>query len=190
MIHFLRGELGEHRQADAGVSVMLRIGQRTGAARRLAPRITRLLVDGYRIMRFRIHTILDEVIYQLIAPFDLLGFDHVEMEYMPIARYFVRQIKVSTTLQTGRVARGPFTPLVVILVDVFQLGAENAGVQIVETTVEAEAMDVPGIGAVIAQLANSRVEVGVVRDEGAAVAKRAKVLLNDEAGGGGVAQFG
>ena len=60
--------------------------------------------------------------------------------------------------------------------------------EVVQPAVEAEAVDVACSGAVIAQLAHFGVDVGVVRDQGAAVAEGAEVLLDDEAGGGGVAQ--
>ena len=92
-------------------------------------------------------------------------------------------------LQARGVARGPLDALVVPLVDVLQLRAEDAGVEVVEPAVEAEAVDVALVRAVVAQLADRRVDVGVVGDERAAVAERAEVLLDDEADGGGVAQF-
>ena len=65
--------------------------------------------------------------------------------------------------------------------NVLQLGAEHAGVQIVKPAVEPEAVDVPLVRSVIAQLPQLRVDVGVVRDQRAAVAERAEVLLDDEA---------
>lgn len=92
-------------------------------------------------------------------------------------------------LQTGRVALGPLDALIVPLVNVLQLGAQDAGVHIVQTAVEAKAVDVALVRPVVAQLPDSPVDVGVVRDERATVPKRAEVPLNDEADGCGVAQL-
>ena len=87
------------------------------------------------------------------------------------------------------VTRGPFPAEVVPVVDMFQLGAEHSGVQIVQTAVESEAVAGALLGAVIAQLANDAIDFSIVGDDCAAVAECAEVLLDDEADGGGVAEF-
>ena len=61
--------------------------------------------------------------------------------------------------------------------------------QVVQAAVEAEAVDVARGRAVVAQPADGGVDVGVVGDQRAAVAEGAEVLLDDEAGGGGVAEL-
>ena len=84
---------------------------------------------------------------------------------------------------------GPLNALIVPRMDVLQLGAQHAGVQIVEPAVEAVAVDVALGRSVVAQLAHRGVDVRVVGEERAAVAERAEVLLDDEAGRGRVAQL-
>ena len=46
VIHFLGGQLGEHRQADATPGVVLGVRQRADDARAFAPRITGLLMNS------------------------------------------------------------------------------------------------------------------------------------------------
>ena len=70
------------------------------------------------------------------------------------------------------------------------LALRMAAWMIVQPAVEAETVDVAGGGAVVAQqFAHARVDVGIICHNRAAVAESAEVLLDDEAGGGGVAQF-
>ena len=66
--------------------------------------------------------------------------------------------------------------------DVLQLRAEDAGVQVVEAAVEAVAVDVALGRSVVAQLPDRRVDLRVVGQERAAVAEGAEVFLDDEAG--------
>ena len=111
------------------------------------------------------------------------------MEDVAVARQLGWQVNGLCALKAGGVAGGPLAAQVVPGVDVLELGAEDAGVQVVQAAVEAIAVDVAGIGAVVAQLADPGVDVGVVRHERAAVAEGAEVLLDDETGGRGVAEF-
>src|SRR5882672_7960781 len=104
------------------------------------------------------------------------------MKDVPVADQFDRQIEVTATLQSGAVTRGPLPSQVVPRVNVLELGAEHPGVQIIEAAVETVAVDVARVRAVIAQLADARVEVGVVGDQRAAVAEGAEVFLDDKAG--------
>ena len=98
-------------------------------------------------------------------------------------------MKCLRALEPGRVARGRLAAQVVPGVDVLELGAEDGGVDVVQAAVEAEAVDVAGVGTVVAQFADARVDIRIIGDDRAAVAERAEILLNDETGGGGVAQL-
>ena len=100
-----------------------------------------------------------------------------------------RQVEGLAALEAGGVASGPLAAGVVLLVNVLELGAQDAGVEVVQAAVEAVAVDVAGGRAVVAQPADRGVDVGVVGDQRAAVAEGAEVLLDDEAGGGGVAEL-
>src|SRR2546429_4489314 len=129
-------------------------------------------------MRFGINPGLVQEFQQRIALSGLFRLDDEEMKDVPVAGQFDRQIEVSATLQPGAVTRGPLPSQIVPSVDVLELGAEHAGVQVVETTVETVAVNVASVRAVIAQLANAGVDLGVVRDERAAVAEAAEVFLD------------
>ena len=132
-------------------------------------------------MRLGVDAVRDEEVDQLIAVCRVLRLDHVEVEDVTVPGTGVRQVDVRRACQSRCIACRPVDALIVPGVDVLQLGAEHAGVQIVETAVEPEAVDVPLVRAVIAQLPDRRVDVGVVREQRAAVAERAEVLLDDEA---------
>src|SRR6185503_1812688 len=80
-------------------------------------------------------------------------------------------------------------PLVVPFVDMLELGAQNARVQVVEPAVKPETVHVARVRAVVAQLADLRVNVRTVCYQRAAVAKCAEVLWDDEADGCRVAEF-
>src|SRR5262245_58924779 len=111
------------------------------------------------------------------------------MEHMAITGRLCRQRETLRARQTRGVAHSPLAAIVVPGVDVFELGAEHAGMQVVKPAVEAEAMHITSVRAVIAELAHLRIDVGVVRDACAAVAERAEILLDNETGGGRVAQL-
>jgi hypothetical protein len=91
--------------------------------------------------------------------------------------------------QAGGVARGPLAAQGVPFVEVLQLGAEHSGLQVVQAAVVAHAVAGSLIGPVVAQLADFAVHILVVGNHRAAIAKTAEVLLGDEAGADGVAQF-
>src|SRR5690349_700723 len=61
--------------------------------------------------------------------------------------------------------------------------------QVIQAAVEAVAVDVARRRAMVAQSADSAVDLFVVRYQRSAVAEGSQVLLDNEAGGGGVAEF-
>src|ERR1035437_6293024 len=58
VVHFLRGKLREHRQADAGSGVGLGVGDAADDASLLAPGVAGLLVDGDGVMGLGVHAVL------------------------------------------------------------------------------------------------------------------------------------
>src|SRR5438876_11687728 len=71
VLHFVRGQFGEHGQADAAGGVRFGVCRCAENARLLAPRIAGLLVDGDRVMGLRIDPGVIEKIQQqitLLAP--------------------------------------------------------------------------------------------------------------------------
>ena len=108
---------------------------------------------------------------------------------MPVAGSHVRQLEAGRGLEPRGGPSGPLNSQVVPRVDMLQLGTEDAGMEIVEPAVETKAVDITFGRPVVAQLADSGVDVRVVREEGPTVTKRAEVLLNDEADGSRVAQL-
>src|SRR6185436_18343063 len=92
-------------------------------------------------------------------------------------------------LEALGVARGDLAAPVGPLRDVPELHGEHRRVEVVQAAVEAEAVDRADGGPVVAHLAAVGVDVLAVGDDGAAVAERAEVLLDDEAGGDGVRQL-
>src|SRR6185503_9815624 len=113
-----------------------------------------------------------------------------EVKHVPVAGARVRQIDVRRTLQPRGVSGRPLNAFVVPRMDMFQLRAENTGVYVIKPAVEAEAVDVPLVRAVVPQLADPGVDLRVVREERPAIAERAQVLLDDEADRRRVAQLG
>src|SRR4029453_9637501 len=99
------------------------------------------------------------------------------MEHVAVARPHVRELDVRRLAQTGRIPFGPLDTVVVPVMDVLQFRAQDSRVDVVETAVEAEAVNVALVRAMVPQLPDCRVDRRVIRDEGAAVAKRAEVLL-------------
>ena len=69
------------------------------------------------------------------------------------------------------------------------LALRNPGMEIVQPAVEAVAVDIPRIGTVIAQFANNRVDLFIIRHQRAAVAEGAEVLLDDKTRGACIAEF-
>src|SRR5439155_12635425 len=98
--------------------------------------------------------VVQEFQQQLALP-GFFRLDDKEMKDMPVADQLNRQIKVVATLEPGAVTGRPLPPQVVPRVDVLELGAEHAGVQIIETTVETVAVDVARVRAVIARVAHA-----------------------------------
>src|SRR4029079_16266757 len=189
VIDLVSGQLGIHRQADAARRGSLSVRNRSDDPRLLTPRIPLLLMNGDGVVGLGIDPVLDEEIDQFIAARRVLRLDHVEMEDVTVAGLHVRQVDVRRLAQTGGVELRPLDPIVVPLVDVLQLGAENSGVDVVETAVEAKAVNVALARSVVAQLADLRVNLRIVGDQRAAVAERPEVLLNDEADRSSVAEL-
>src|SRR5437870_7682289 len=100
---------------------------------------------------------------------------------MPVTGQLDRQVEVAAVLQAGGVTGGPLAPQIVPPVNVFEFGAEHAGVQVVQTAVETVAVNVARVRSVIAQFADTGIDVRLVRHQRAAVAESAEVLLDDEA---------
>ena len=107
---------------------------------------------------------------------------------MAVAGRLVRQHEARALEPLG-VARGDLAPPVRPFRDVTKLHAQDRGVEIVEAAVEPEAVDRPLGGAVVAQLPDGGLDIGAVRDDRAAVAERAQVLLNDEARAHGIREL-
>src|SRR5882672_606031 len=118
-----------------------------------------------------------------------LGLDHVEVVDVAVARCFERQRDIAGVFQARRIAGGPFTAQVAPFVDVLELGAENAGVEIVQPAVDSKTVAGPLLRTVIAEPADHAVDEIAVRDHGAAIAESAEVLLDDEAGANGIAEL-
>ena len=91
VIDLLAGQFREHGQRDAGGGVVFGVGQRTGDARRFAPRIAGLLMDGDGIMRLGIDAGVVEKFQETVPLGRVLGFDDVKMKNMAAARRLVRQ---------------------------------------------------------------------------------------------------
>jgi len=109
---------------------------------------------------------------------------------MAVARHFVGQGDMFGSSEAGRVASGQFAAVIVPGIDVLELGAENGGVNVVQPAVETETVDIAGVRTVVPQLPHFFVHLRIIGDKRAAIAESAQILLNDEARGGGIAQFG
>src|ERR1019366_6991680 len=167
----------------------LGVGDAADDAGLLAPWIAGLLVDRDGVMGLGVDAVLDQESHQLVAPLGFLGLDDIEVEDVAVAFQRDRQIEGLATFEAFGVALGPLAADVVIRVNVFEFGAKDAGVQVVQAAVEAVTVDVARGRAVIAQPADGLIDVGVVGYKSSAVAEGAEVLLDDEAGGGGIAEL-
>ena len=132
-------------------------------------------------MSLRVDAALGEELHQRVTVSRIFRLDDVEMEYVPITCRHVRQLDPRNALQSLGVSRGPSNTLIIPLVNVLQLGAEDSRVQIVQPAVEAEAVNVALVRPVVAQLAHCGVDGRVVGQDRSAIAERAEVLLRDEA---------
>ena len=155
----------------------------------MAPRISRLLVNRNRIMALRVDAFKAQELEQRIPLFRPLGLDDVEVVDVTVPWPFVGQRDVPRAGQSRTVTRRPLPAQVIPFVDVLQFRAEHASVQIVEPAVVSRAVARALGRTVIAQAADDGVDLRAIGHHCAAVAKGSKVLLNDEADGGGVAQL-
>src|SRR5271157_1922606 len=119
----------------------------------------------------------------------LPGLDDIQMIDVVVTGSLVGELDVGGAAQAGGVTRGPLAAQRVPFVDMFQLGAEHAGLQVVQAAVVTHAMAGSLVRPVVAQLADEAVHILVVGNNRAAIAETAEVLLDDEAGADSVAQF-
>jgi len=138
-------------------------------------------------MGFCVNAGFNKVIEQHVAPLGFFGFNDVEMIDVAVPGQFDGKIDCPTIFESGGVSCCPFTALVVPFVNVFQFGAEDSGVEVIKAAVETKAVNVSFVRAMVAQFADSRVDFRIVSDDSATVAKSAEILLNNEAGGCGIA---
>ena len=188
-IDFVVAEFWEHWERDAGSGIVFRVRERADFAGILAPRITGLLMNRDGIVRLRIDATVVQELEERVTLGRILRVEHIEMEHVAITWRFVRQGEMFRALEASGVTSGQTATAVIASVNRLELRAQHTSMNVVETTVEAEAVDVTSIGTMVAELANFRIDVRVVRDERTAVAERAEVLLNDEAGRSGIAEF-
>src|SRR5689334_15512167 len=144
--------------------------------------------DG--IVGFGVNRCVVQELKERIALFRLFGLEDVKMKNVMVTLALGGESEILRTFQAGSVTSGPFPAEVIPGINVLELGAEDAGVKIVQSAVESVAMDVAGVGAVVAELADGGVNFLVIRNQRAAVAERAEIFLDNEAGSGRVAQFG
>src|SRR5215472_10529090 len=111
------------------------------------------------------------------------------MEDMPIPGQLDRQIDRFTIFQPRGVARRPFAPLLVVLVDLLEFCADYARMEIIQSAIEPKAVNIARVRAVIAQLAHLGIDFSVIGHQRAAIAECAKVFLNNKAGRGRVAEL-
>src|ERR1051326_3088191 len=119
IIDFLLVEFRKHWKRNTGGGILFGIRNRTGDSCAFSPRVTRLLMDGDGIMGLGVDAVVVEKLQQSIALLRLFGFDHVEMEDMPIARSLGRKCEVLRSLEPGGITRRPFSAEIVPSIDVF-----------------------------------------------------------------------
>ncbi len=168
---------------------MFGVGQGADGAGTLAPWITRLLVDCDGVVRLRIHAVFVQPLQEGVAFCGVLDLDNVQVPHVAVARLLVRQVEGLGTLKALGVVLGQFDAVVVPLVDVFEFGAQDAGLDVVQTAVEAEAVHVAGGRAVGAEQLGHAVDLFVVGDNRTAIAEAAQVFLDDETGSHGIGEL-
>src|SRR5579884_1797653 len=185
VIDFFLGQLGKHGQRNAlcGIALCLRHAVRNRC--QLAPRVAFLLVDGNGVVHLGVDAFIVE---KLIEARALGGLNHIEVIDVAVARNFNGQLEAGA-LQAFGVALCPLAALVAPLGDVLEFHAQDASVNVIEAAVESEAVHRTLQRAVIAQALYGGGNIFAVGDERAAVAKGSEVLLDDEAGADGIAQF-
>src|ERR1700683_4541469 len=140
-------------------------------------------------MGFGVHAGVVEEFEKTVATGGIFGLDHVKMKNVASTGRLERQREIFRALETRGVTGRRGAAKVVPGVDMLELCAEDGRVDVVLAAVEAEAVNVAGVGTVVAKLADAGIEIGIIGDNRAAVAECAEVLLDDEAGCGGVAQL-
>ena len=108
VVHFLGGQLGEHRQRDAGRPRCVP-SSATGPtiARLFAPRIAFLLVDGDGVVALGIDAVLVQEIQQRVAMLGPLGLDDIEVKHVTVAGHLVGQGEIAGIFQAGRCSAPP-----------------------------------------------------------------------------------
>src|SRR3972149_9895267 len=116
-------------------------------------------------------------------------FDLIQMEYMPVARADVGELDETPICQACGIFPGDLNPAIAPGTNVLELGAENTGMQVIQTTVEAEAVHIALIGAMVAQFPDSVIEIRAVGADGPSIPKGAQVFVGDEAVADGVGEL-
>ena len=155
----------------------------------MTPRISFLLMNGNRIVALGVDSRVVQELEQRIAMLRLPSLDHVQVVNVIVARSFIRQRDVLGGRETLAVERCPLSPQLTPFRDVLEFRAEDARMQIVEPAVVTDAVAGAFVRAVVAEFARDAVDLRIVGNNSATVAERSQVLLNDEAYGGGVAEF-
>src|SRR6266508_1646405 len=171
-----------HRQTQNLTRGLL--GRRQSAAMdRDAISIGRLQVDWDRIMDERTHALFPQMLAQavaFVAAGDILMIDTLDSDGA------FRQSQRSRREPVIVNSRDPSSPRV-LFIQIFQLHAQDGGLQFVESRIEpGDVAHVSLAPAVLAQQSNSLSDFRVVRHDRAAIAQRAEILRRIEAEGGGV----
>src|SRR5215469_8790900 len=109
-----------------------------------------------------------------------ITFNHVKVVNMLVTRWSERQSQ-RCSCETSVVYFGEFAASLAPLVNSLQFDAQDSRVDIIQTTVIADAVIGALEGAVVAQLANVRRQLLIVCHHRATVTKASEILLDDEA---------
>src|SRR4051812_37699416 len=113
-------------------------------------------------MRLGIDSVITEKLHQGITLLRFVHFDDVKVVNVVIAGLFGRQYKVLRSFETGGISSSPFPAQVIPGIDVFELGAQDSSMQVVQAAVKAVAVNIPLIRAMITQSPNRGVNFLIV----------------------------
>src|ERR1043166_5154082 len=99
-------------------------------------------MNRYRVVSLGVNAVVVQKFQEGVALLGLFRFNNVEVVHMSAAAAFEWQAEILCPFQAGGIARRPFAAQIVPRVDVLELGAQNAGVQIVQPAVESEAVEI------------------------------------------------
>src|SRR5215469_6517212 len=117
-----------------------------------------------------------------------ITFNHVKVVNMLVTRWSERQSQRCSG-ETSVVYLREFAASLAPLVNAFQFDAQDSRVDIIQTTVIADAVIGALEGAVVAQLANFSSKLLIVCHHRATVTKASEILLDDEAYTNRITQF-